>query len=48
MVDEAPKKETGTKKNWKDIAEVRMILYVVPVGLTLALIGFILSQVTGR
>jgi hypothetical protein len=46
--DESPNKETGTKKNWKDIAEVRMILYVVPVGLTLALIGFILSQITGR
>ena len=48
MPNENPNKETGTKKNWKEIAEVRMILYVVPVGLTLALIGFILSQVAGR
>ncbi len=48
MSDESPTKETGTKKNWKDIAEVRMILYVVPVGLTMALIGFILSQIAGR
>ncbi len=48
MTDETPKQETGTKKNWKDIAEVRMVMYVVPVGLALALIGFILSQVTGR
>ncbi len=46
--DESSNKQTGTKKNWKEIAEVRMILYVVPVGLTLALIGFILSQITGR
>ena len=48
MIDDNPNKETGTKKNWKDIAEVRMIMYVVPVGLTMALIGFILSQVAGR
>ncbi len=48
MSDESSKKESGTKKNWKDIAEVRMIMYVVPVGLTMALIGFILSQIAGR
>ena len=48
MSDESSNKQTGTKKNWKEIAEVRMIMYVVPVGLTLALIGFILSQITGR
>jgi hypothetical protein len=40
--------ETQPKKNWKDIAEVRMVMYVVPVGLALALIGYILSQVAGR
>lgn len=33
----------GEKRNWKDIAEVRMFLYVVPVGILLAIIGYILS-----
>jgi hypothetical protein len=47
LAEEAPKKEVETKKSWKDIAEVRMILYIVPVGLALALIGFILSQIAG-
>ncbi len=36
------------KKKWTEIAEVRMIMYVVPVGLALALIGFILSQLSGH
>ena len=49
MSDETSKKqETGTKKNWKEIAEVRMLMYVIPVGLTMALIGFILSQIANR
>lgn len=48
MAEEDSKKEPKTKKSWKDIAEVRMVLYVVPVGLALALIGYILSQITGR
>ena len=48
MAEDLPKKETETKKNWKDIAEVRMILYVVPVGIALAVVGFILSQIAGR
>jgi hypothetical protein len=48
MADEVTKKDAETKKSWKDIAEVRMVMYVVPVGLALALIGFILSQITGR
>jgi hypothetical protein len=48
MAEEVSKKETGTKKSWKDIAEVRMVMYVVPVGAALALIGFILSQVAHR
>ncbi len=43
-------KETNTpeKKNWKDIAEVRMLMYVIPVGAALALIGLILSQISYR
>jgi hypothetical protein len=48
VAEDPTKKEAETKKNWKDIAEVRMVLYVVPVGLVLALIGYILSQVAGR
>ncbi len=35
-------------KSWWQIAEVRMILYVVPAGIILALIGYILSQVASR
>ena len=35
-------------KSWTQIAEVRMIMYVVPVAILLALIGFILSQITQR
>ena len=31
-------------KNWLQIAEVRMVLYVVPVGIALALIGLLLSR----
>jgi hypothetical protein len=48
LAEEVSKKETETKKSWKDIAEVRMVLYVVPVGLAMALIGYILSQIAGR
>jgi len=48
LSEESTKKDAGTKKNWKDIAEVRMVMYVVPVGIAVALIGFILSQITGR
>ncbi len=33
-------------KSWLKIPEVRMILYVVPVGIALALIGLLLSQCT--
>jgi hypothetical protein len=33
----------GEKRNWKDIAEVRMFMYVIPVGILLAIIGYILS-----
>ena len=33
-------------KSWMQIAEVRMLLYVIPVGIVLALIGLLLSQCT--
>ena len=49
MSDETSRKqETRTKRDWKNVAEVRMLMYVIPVGLTMALIGFILSQIAGR
>ncbi len=35
-------------KSWTKVAEVRMLLYVIPVGIALAIIGYILSQVMGR
>jgi carbon monoxide dehydrogenase subunit G len=31
-------------KSWMQIAEVRMLMYVIPVGLVLALIGLLISQ----
>jgi hypothetical protein len=39
--------ETQPKK-WLEIAEVRMLLYVIPVGAVLALVGLLLSQLSGR
>ena len=48
MAEEGKKKVTGSAKKWYEIAEVRMVLYVVPVGIAMALIGFVLSQVAGR
>ncbi len=36
------------KKNWKEIAEVRMLMYVIPVGIALALLGLLLSQLSGH
>lgn len=48
MAEDLSLKETKKEKSWKDIAEVRMIMYVVPVGLALALVGYILSQIAGR
>lgn len=35
-------------KKWTEIAEVRMLLYVIPVGAVMAIVGFILSQLSGR
>ena len=37
-----PEKEN----NWLEIAEVRMVLYVVPAGIILAIIGYVLSRFT--
>ena len=34
------------KKNWLEIAEVRMVLYVVPAGIIMAIIGYVLSRFT--
>jgi carbon monoxide dehydrogenase subunit G len=35
-------------KSWTQIAEVRMVMYVVPAAIILALIAYILSQLTAR
>jgi hypothetical protein len=40
--------EDSKKKNWKEIAEVRMLMYVIPVGIALALLGLVLSQLSGH
>jgi len=34
------------EKNWLEIAEVRMVLYVVPAGIIMAIIGYVLSRFT--
>lgn len=34
-------------KSWTQIAEVRMLMYVIPVGIALALLGLLLSQCSG-
>jgi hypothetical protein len=44
---EMTENETEEKpKKWTEIAEVRMLMYVIPVGIALALIGLLLSQLT--
>ena len=48
---ESPEKKQAqapVKKKWTEIAEIRMLLYVIPVGTALALIGLFLSQLSGR
>jgi carbon monoxide dehydrogenase subunit G len=35
-------------KGWKDIAEVRMLFYVIPAGIAIAILGYILSLITAR
>jgi len=34
----------GETRDWKNIAEVRMFMYVVPVAIVLAIIAFIISK----
>ncbi len=48
MAEKDKKQKASSEKKWYEIAEVRMVLYVVPVGIAMALIGFVLSQVAGR
>jgi hypothetical protein len=43
--DEKMLQENQPKK-WTEIAEVRMLMYVIPVGTALALIGLLLSQLS--
>ena len=40
--------EQTEKKKWTEIAEVRMLMYVIPVGIALALLGLVLSQLSGQ
>jgi hypothetical protein len=40
--------EKNEKKKWTEIAEVRMLMYVIPVGIALALLGLFLSQLSGH
>ncbi|MDD5368193.1 MAG: hypothetical protein PHQ40_03830 [Anaerolineaceae bacterium] len=37
----------GEKRDWKNIAEIRMFLYIVPVAIILIIVAVILSKVTG-
>lgn len=37
----------GEPRDWKNIAEVRMFMYVVPVAIVLAIIAFIISKFSG-
>ncbi|HTX79982.1 MAG TPA: hypothetical protein VMC62_09950 [Longilinea sp.] len=48
MADDETKKVAEPEKKWYQIAEVRMVMYVIPMGAALALIGFILSQIAHR
>ena len=40
--------DDSKKKKWSEIAEVRMLMYVIPVGTALALLGLILSKLSGQ
>lgn len=44
-IDQQDPQENQPKK-WTEIAEVRMLMYVIPVGIALALIGLLLSQLS--
>lgn len=37
---------SGEKRDWKSIAEVRMVLYVVPVAILFVIAAFILNNLT--
>jgi len=44
-LEKKPVPEASVKgRRWLDIAEVRMVLYVVPMGILLAIIGYLLSR----
>ena len=45
---EEKKTAPSQPKKWTEIAEVRMLMYVIPVGTALALIGLLLSQFSYR
>lgn len=45
---ELEEKSETTPKKWTEIAEVRMLMYVIPVGIILAIIGLILSQLSSH
>ena len=34
----------GEKTDWKNVAEVRMLMYVIPVGIAIALLSLLLSN----
>jgi hypothetical protein len=43
---ELQNQKANQPKKWTEIAEVRMLLYVISVGIALALIGLLLSQLS--
>ncbi len=40
----SPDDKPAGKKNWKDIAEVRMLMYIIPVAAVLAIIAILLGN----
>jgi len=46
MAAEVEKKEESTEKKqkWTEIAEVKMLLYVIPVGLVLLVVALLLGK----
>ena len=45
QVEETPVEEQGEeKKKWNEVAEFRMVLYVVPVAIAFVLIAWLLSS----
>ena len=39
-----PPTSKGEKTDWKNVAEVRMLMYVIPVGIAIALLSLLLSN----